>query len=313
MTRSILPRRNQPDTWYPAGVAGVTARWLTLPGGERARVVELEPSATSATPDTLLLHGWGCNAYHFRKLLPALARRGLGAIALDLRGHGMSHKPTDIAAYTASALTAFVERVLDALQMERVGLVGHSLGAAVALDVALSAPERVRWLTLLNPVGLARLTYAPLFRRAPIGYAEHVPAVVSRAVAFAALHLAYGKLTRPDPGDLEQYLYPALAPGGRFGMLAYAKAFSWEPRSREAIARIACPTHVMFGERDRVIRSREAIDSLRALPSARVDVVPRAGHVLAEEASEEVAATITRLALSASALPTPSSRSGSAD
>jgi len=297
MPSPILPRRNQPDTWYPAGVTGVTSRWLTLPEGERARIVELEPSTTLATADTLLLHGWGCNAYHFRKLLPALARRGVAAIALDLRGHGMSHKPTDLAAYTASALRVFVERVLDALQIERVSLVGHSLGAAVALDVVFAAPERVRWLTLLNPVGLARLTYAPLFRRAPVGYAEHVPAVVSRAVAFAALHLAYGKLVRPDPGDLEQYLYPALAPGGRFGMLAYAKAFSWEPRPSEAIARIACPTHVMFGERDRVIRSREAIGNLRALPSARVDVVPGAGHVLAEEATEAVAEAVAQIGL----------------
>jgi pimeloyl-ACP methyl ester carboxylesterase len=268
----------------------------------------LEPNATSSTPDTLLLHGWGCNAYHFRKLLPALARRGIGAIALDLRGHGMSEKPTDLAAYTTSALVAFIERVLGALQIERVGLVGHSLGAAVALDVVLAAPERVRWLTLLNPVGLAKLTYAPLFRRAPVGYAEQAPAVVSRAVAFAALHFAYGKLGRPDPGDLEQYLYPALAPGGRFGMLAYAKAFSWEPRASEAIARIACPTHVMFGELDRVIRRAEAMDRLRALPTARANVVARAGHVLAEEASEEVAEAIARLAVSASTgVPSPSS------
>jgi pimeloyl-ACP methyl ester carboxylesterase len=272
----------------------------------------LEPNVTSATADTVLLHGWGCNAYHFRKLLPALARRGLSAIALDLRGHGMSAKPTDLAAYTTSALVAFIERVLGALQLERVGLVGHSLGAAVALDVVLAAPERVRWLTLLNPVGLAKMTYAPLFRRAPVGYAEHAPAVVSRAVAFAALHLAYGKLGRPDPGDLEQYLYPALAPGGRFGMLAYAKAFSWEPRASEAIARIACPTHVMFGELDRVIRKDDAIQCMSALPSARIDVVSRAGHVLAEEASEEVADSITEVALSARVFE-PKTRSASAD
>ncbi|MGH7711779.1 MAG: alpha/beta fold hydrolase, partial [Gemmatimonadaceae bacterium] len=296
MATAALPRRDDPDTWYPAGVAGVVARWLTLPDGERVRVVEMDSApGVPASTDVLLLHGWGCNAFHFRRLLPALAQRGVRGIALDLRGHGLSHKPSELAAYTSSAVADFAQRVLDALGLEQAGLVGHSLGGAVALDVALNFPSRVRWLALLNPVGVARMPYAPLLAQFPGRYAERVPAAVSRVVGWAALHLAYGGLARPDPGDLEQYLYPTLTPGGRFGMMAYARAFSWEPRTADALERIACPMHVLFGERDRVVRRGEAMERLRVVRHLRTDVIARAGHVLAEEAADRVAEAVAAL------------------
>ncbi len=169
MGTAVFPRRGDPDSWYPAGVAGAVARWVTLADGERVRVVE--HNAAGASPNSLtalLLHGWGCNAFHFRRLGPALAQRGVSSVAVDLRGHGLSNKPTDVAAYTSVAMTDFTQRLLDALGLERAGLVGHSLGGALALDTAAAAPSRVGWLMLLNPVGLSRLTFAPLFTRMPL-------------------------------------------------------------------------------------------------------------------------------------------------
>ncbi len=293
MDGPVVPRRGKPDTWYPAGIPEANARWLTLADGERVRIVEHRAlGATDGSAHALLLHGWGCNAFHFRHLAPTLARRGIRATAVDLRGHGLTHKPAAAAEYAASAATTFVLRVLDALDLPRSGLVGHSLGGAIALDTAAEERERVSWLTLLNPVGLSRLTYAPFFSRFPASVAELIPAAVSRMVGYAALHLAYGRLARPEPGDLQQYLYPTLMPGGRRGMLAYAEAYTWEPRPPELLERIATPTHVMFGERDRVIKHREAVERAAFIPHVSIDVVAHAGHVLAEEAPERVSDVI---------------------
>jgi pimeloyl-ACP methyl ester carboxylesterase len=293
MAGPVFPRRGKPDTWYPAGFPDASARWLTLADGERVRVVEHRPAhGNNDGPHALLLHGWGCNAFHFRHLAPALARRGIRAIAVDLRGHGLTHKPARAAEYAASAATTFVLRVLDVLELPRAGLVGHSLGGAIALDTAAEAGERISWLTLLNPVGLSRLTYAPLFTRFPARAAELIPAVVSRMIGYAALHMAYGRLARPEPGDLQQYLYPTLMPGGRRGMLAYAEAYTWEPRSPELLERISTPTHAMFGERDGVIKHREAAERAAFIPRVEIEVIADAGHVLAEEAPERVADAI---------------------
>lgn len=293
MAGSVVPRRGKPDTWYPAGFPDATARWLTLADGERVRVVEHRVAAASdAGAHALLLHGWGCNAFHFRYLAPLLAQRGIRATAVDLRGHGLTHKPASPAEYAASAATTFVLRVLDALELERSGLVGHSLGGAIALDTTANARERISWLTLLNPVGLSRLAYAPVFTRVPAGAAELIPAALSRMIGYAALHMAYGRLARPEPGDLQQYVYPTLMPGGRRGMFAYAEAYDWNPRPAALLERIVTPTHMMLGERDRVIKHREAAQHAAFIPHVSVDLVPQAGHVLAEETPERVADVI---------------------
>jgi pimeloyl-ACP methyl ester carboxylesterase len=293
MAGPVFPRRGTPDTWYPAGFPDASARWLTLADGERVRVIEHRPAdGNNDGAHALLLHGWGCNAFHFRHLAPALARRGIRATAVDLRGHGLTHKPARAAEYAASAATTFVMRVLDVLELPRAGLVGHSLGGAIAMDTAAEARERISWLTLLNPVGLSRLTWAPLFARLPARVSERIPAAVSGMIGYAALHMAYGRLAQPEPGDLQQYLYPTLMPGGRRGMLAYAQAYTWDPRPAGLLERISAPTHVMFGERDRVIKHRDASKGAAFIPHVEIEVVADAGHVLAEEAPERVADAI---------------------
>lgn len=302
MPEVVVPRRGKPDTWYPAGVPDAAARWLTLVDGERVRVVAYRGDTDDTGYHALLLHGWGCNVFHFRHLGPALARRGIRATAVDLRGHGLTHKPVSTTEYGAAAATSFVVRVLDALELRHTGLVGHSLGGAIALDTAAFACERVSWLTLLNPVGLSRLAYAPLFTRFPAGVAELIPATVSRLFGYAALHLAYGRLTRPGRFDLQQYLFPTLMPGGRRGMLAYAAAFTWAPRPADQLKRILAPTQVLFGERDRVVKHREAAERATQIPRVGIEVVADAGHVLAEEAPERVADVIAK---QVSALRTP--------
>lgn len=303
MAEPVIPRRGRPDTWYPAGIPDASARWITLVDGERVRVVEHRvPGPANTCAHALLLHGWGCNAFHFRHLAPALVRRRISATAVDLRGHGLTHKPTSAAEYEAGAAASFVLRVLDALALPRSGLVGHSLGGAIAIDTAVAASDRIAWLTLLNPVGLSPLAYAPLFTRFPIRVAELIPAAVSRMFGYAALHMSYGQLARPERGDLEQYLFPVLMPGGRRGMLSYAAAYAWEPRPADVLARIASPTQVMFGERDRVIKHDVAAERARAIKHVSVEVVPKAGHVLAEEAPELVADAI---AVQVSAISAP--------
>lgn len=292
---AITPQRNAPDTWYPAGVSHVSARLLALSNRERARVVEPRERRDYAA-DVLLLHGWGCNAFHFRHLLPALARRGIRGLAVDLRGHGFTDKSSDAGLYSSEQLVAFVEEVLDALRLERAGIVGHSLGAAIALDVGVAAPERVRWLTLLNPVGLIPLKGERLLTRIPLQIAERIPSLLSRAFAWTALKLAYGRLAKPGDYDLEQYLYPTLTPGGRFGMLAYARAFSWAPRDDDVLGRIRSPLHVMLGARDHVVHAVRAQRRLAAFGNVRVDVIPGAGHVLAEEIPETVANAVAEAA-----------------
>ncbi|WP_101524841.1 alpha/beta fold hydrolase [Nocardioides houyundeii] len=85
-------------------------------------------------------------------LARTLASQGLHVVTLDLLGHGRSDRPADPLAYSVPAFAAQVLALLDHLGAERAVVGGTSLGANVALQVAVSAPDRVRGLVVEMPL-----------------------------------------------------------------------------------------------------------------------------------------------------------------
>ncbi len=88
----------------------------------------------------VLLHCWACDRAFWKEQVEPLARR-FRAVTIDLGGHGASG--SDRSRFTVSSLGGDVQAVVEALKLERVVLVGHSLGGAVALDAARRMPGRV--------------------------------------------------------------------------------------------------------------------------------------------------------------------------
>ena len=99
----------------------------------------------------LLVHSLAGNARHWKALLAHL-RPHRRALALDLRGHGGSAAPAD-GDYAIESLAGDVAAVVDAAELDRFVLVGHSLGGGVALTYAGLFPERVDRLLLLDAIG----------------------------------------------------------------------------------------------------------------------------------------------------------------
>ncbi|MCM2971449.1 alpha/beta fold hydrolase [Larsenimonas suaedae] len=130
------------------GFAAFDAR--SLAGGRLAALTWGDSSA----PLVLALHGWLDNAMSFTHLAPELVRRGYRVVALDFSGHGHSQWLPGTLDY---ALWDYVHDVLDALDEltdAPVRLLGHSMGASVALLTASIAPERVERLWLLDGLGM---------------------------------------------------------------------------------------------------------------------------------------------------------------
>ena len=99
----------------------------------------------------LFVHSLAGNTRQWAAQLAHL-RPGRRAVALDARGHGRSGPPTD-ADYSIPSLAADVWAVADALGLERVVLVGHSMGGTVAIACAAARPERTAGLLLVDPNG----------------------------------------------------------------------------------------------------------------------------------------------------------------
>jgi 2-hydroxy-6-oxonona-2,4-dienedioate hydrolase len=123
---------------YPVGVGSTITRVLEVPG---------------TTTPVVLVHGAGARADRWRTSFSALNELGHRAIAFDLPGHGLATKGSGLEC-SVSSFAAFVEGVLDELDIDEALLVGTSLGAHVLGSVALSRPSLAKKLVLVGPTGV---------------------------------------------------------------------------------------------------------------------------------------------------------------
>jgi epoxide hydrolase 4 len=289
----MLPGRLPPSAMFPAGDSRFRVAHMSLKNRIRVRTVECGPTDG---PVVVCLPGWSCSAYTFRSILPAVGAAGYRAVAIDLKGHGLSDKPLGRGEYTREAMTTHVLEVLDAMRLEPVVLVGHSMGCAVALHVTIAAPERTKALALLSPVGLGPAPILTSVRLlTPDFVSPLLPWLVPRWAVKTILRTVYGDLRAPTERDVDEYWAPSQFPEFAQAMRALVHYFVWTPMSRQELERITVPCLVMFGARDRVITVEQAEDRRTALPNSHMICVERAGHVLPEEAPEEVNRALLQL------------------
>ena len=308
-----LPGRLPPDAVFPAGWPELAARTLVLADGLCVRVVEPVAPPPPEAPVAVFVHGWACSVYSFRHNLLEVARAGLRAVAVELKGHGESDKPTDVGGYSLEAMGRHLLDVLDALGVERALLVGHSMGGAVAVQAALEAPGRVRGLVLLAPVGFGTIDLMWLVRLAtPDAVAPVLPYVVPRVAVGVALRLAYGRHGRAGARDVDEYWAPTRAPAFVRAMRRLLHAFEWAPGRKEQLQRLRTPALVLFGSEDRLVRPSSERVYVACAPNARLELIAGAGHVLPEEVPTEVNAAIVRFSSSLGAAATDDLSAGAA-
>jgi pimeloyl-ACP methyl ester carboxylesterase len=247
----------------------------------------------------LMLHGWPQHFWCWRNVAPALAER-FRVICPDLRGFGWSDVPPhghNPETYAKDALA-----LLDALELERVWVVGHDWGALASLLLAIQHPERVRGVLAMNialpwaslePRGLLelrRLWYAGVLSMPGIGtrlmrHPEFVPRLLD------------GGTVRPgiDPADAALY-------ARRFAEPARARAtveiyrhvprlgFDIAVRRRYDGLRLTVPSRLILTTGDPAVSSRPAPGWERHVDDLTVEVVEDCGHFTPEEAPELVSA-----------------------
>lgn len=255
------------------GAAGPQPEKVQI-GGRSLRYLKL-----GAGGDPLvLLHGFGGDLNNWLFNHEALAAQR-AVYALDLPGHGESSK--DVGAGTLAELGTAVIGFLDALGIEAAHLVGHSLGAAVALEVAQRAPARVVSLTLIAGAALGP-EIDGAYIEGFVGAATRNALKPHLAKLFADPSL----VTRQLVDDLLKYkrlegvdaclrtLAGALFPAGRQAEIR-----------RDRLAALPQPVLVIWGSEDKIIPASHAKD----LPQrVRVEVIPGKGHMVMMEAAHEV-------------------------
>ena len=283
---------------YPAGVRGVVARFVDLPSGETIRVAESGPP--NGIP-VLLVHGWGGCLYSFRSALPALAAAGHRAIAVDLHGHGLSSKTTVRGGYDLPAMVHHLDEIVGALGIDELVIAGHSMSGRVALEYARAYPARVRGLALLAAAGVAPLRVPVLLIRPALALAARVgPITVRRFAVRLVMRVVYGDLRPFTETDVDEYWAPSRFP--RYGRALHALLcdFDWSVVDPARIAALPMPVVIVEGERDLLLGVRDVAALRRSVAPKRVVSIARAGHIVTDEAAEQVSAELLGLvALSA--------------
>jgi pimeloyl-ACP methyl ester carboxylesterase len=257
-----------------------------LASGISLRVITAGPR--DGTP-VVLLHGWGIHSYLWRRTIPALVAAGHRVYAADLPGHGLSDRPLDAGSYTLGAMTSHVAALFDALGVPSACLVAQSMGGRIAVELARTAPSRVRALAVFGSVGFGEVPpmvslvpYLP----APRGALSTL--LVRRWMVALSKAFAYGRRASVAQADVDAYWAATQFPDFLAAMRQVMIEFDWRSLTPDALAEVTAPALVVFGTRDRTVRPVRAEPLVHALSRGRLYWVRDAGHVANEEAPDEV-------------------------
>lgn len=223
-------------------------------------------------PHVVFVHGLGGSLATWSLNLPAFAAQ-FRICALDLVGAGSSAKPA--IDYSVPALAGFLARFLDALgpDWQRVSIVGHSLGGAVALAFAGSYPGRVERLVLVDSAGLG-----PEIDRTVVGLMHSEPTLENQRAELARFFANPGLVQQ---ALVEQLYQQRMQPGAQEAMVSTANAAFGDGQQRidlhDTLERLHIPVLVIWGEADAVIPVAHAQEGKRASQS-RLEVFAGSGH-----------------------------------
>jgi pimeloyl-ACP methyl ester carboxylesterase len=260
--------------------------------------VRIHFEAHGAGDPLVLVHGLGASAAAWRALAPHLAEAGYRVLALDLKGCGLSARiPGD---YSRRALANLVCGFMDNLGVRRArAVIGHSMGGAIALEIAASRPERLDLVGVIDGQGI--LSSPWLLRSA----APVTPLVGTLASSMTALSPAaprrffarmYLRRIFADPARVTEEmvdLYAAVADAGyQRAMFAMMQHLSDTADLADAIRTLRKPAVLVWGREDPLCPLLLGEELNSALPDSELHVVEDCGHCPAEERPTEVASAV---------------------
>lgn len=253
----------------------------------------------------LFLHGFPESKYSWRYQMPVLARHGYTCWAPNLRGYGMTSRPTAREAYKLDALCEDVAGLIDAARARGIAgpvtLIMHDWGGIIGWTFALKKLRPLDKIIVLN------IPHPSLFTRGLRNFAQlkkswyifffqlpwlpekMMTARDAQAIGNAFYNMAIDKSRFPKP-VLDVYRQNALLPGAMTAMINYYRANfgSKPPAEWENPPQIQVPTLMIWGEEDSALGKDLTIGTQDLVPQLTMRYLPHVSHWVQQEAPETV-------------------------
>ncbi len=287
----------------PAELGYPDSRFIDVPVGGGAINVHVRELGVGAP--LVLLHGFAASSFSWRYALPALAQ-DYRVIAYDRPAQGLTQRPLRggwatpeewraLNPYSAAGQVEMLTNLLNKLNIERAVLVGNSAGGSTAMLTALTHPERVKALVLVDPAvyngGGAPGWIRPFFGLPQV---DHLAPLLMRQFKKWGMTLANASWNDPSrmtDADREGYLLPLRAQDWDRGLWELVRA-SQSHGLPARLKELALPILVITGDDDRIVPTAESIRLAGELPNAELVVIPNCGHVPHEESPAPTLAAI---------------------
>jgi pimeloyl-ACP methyl ester carboxylesterase len=233
-----------------------------------------------AQPTVVFVHGAANDHSVWALQSRYVAHHGRNALAVDLPGHGRS---AGEALASVEALAQWLGALVDAMKLERVSLVGHSMGALACLQLAGERPANVEKLALLGPAVPMAVNDALIDAAR---HDDHAALELINGWSHSAAHQLGGNR---QPGlwmmGQSMRLLERTRPGVLYTDLVACQRYAGGLASA---AHVRCPTLLVLGGRDQMAPARNAAPLAQALRTARTITLPGIGHSMMTEAPDAV-------------------------
>jgi pimeloyl-ACP methyl ester carboxylesterase len=215
----------------------------------------------------VLVHGLGSRAEDWANLMPQLKQAGFHVYALDLLGYGRSARPED-ATYSISEEAQYVEDFIAQRRLEKVDLIGWSMGGWVAMRVAIDQPQRIGRLVLCNSAGIRFVPSFTIFDFEP----TTIPAV----------QRLY-RLLMPQPTKLPDFLARDMV--SKFKKLNWVvdrsarSMFHGDDLLDGKLRSLQMPTLIIWGKQDHLIPLATGISLHEQIPQSVLEIFDGCGHL----------------------------------
>jgi pimeloyl-ACP methyl ester carboxylesterase len=282
----LVPVPPLEDTVPPQQLADADSRFVTVNGLEvhYKRYGEGEPAM-------VLLHGFGASTFSWREVVTPLAELGT-VVAFDRPAFGLTERPLPGEweegenPYRPEAQVALTVGLMDALEIERAVLVGNSAGGTVAVHTALTHPDRVVALVLVDaaiytggsaPRAMRWLLSTPQM--------DHLGPLIARRIRTWGRE--FGRSAWHDPSAIpsefwEGYETPLRAEHWDRALWELTKA-SRASQLGARLDEVRVPALVVTGDDDRIVPTEQSVRLAAELPDADLVVIPQCGHIPQEE------------------------------